>query len=136
MHRLTLPRLGQTMEEGRLVPVLKDLASMSVTGRARRREELVEKAQAGRLGFDDMTGGAITLSNLGGMGIESGTPLLVAPYTAIVFLGAVSERVVAREGAIAIRDMCTVSIAFDHRAVDGATAARFTAALGRALGSS
>jgi pyruvate dehydrogenase E2 component (dihydrolipoamide acetyltransferase) len=121
---------------GLLVPVLKNLASMSVTGRARHREELVKKAQAGRLGFDDMTGGAITLSNLGGLGIESGTPLLVAPYTAIVFVGAVSERVVAREGAIAIRDTCTVSIAFDHRAVDGATAARFTAALGRALGSS
>jgi pyruvate dehydrogenase E2 component (dihydrolipoamide acetyltransferase) len=120
---------------GLLVPVLKDLASMSVTGRARHREDLVDKAQSGGLGFDDMTGGAITLSNLGGMGIESGTPLLVAPYTAIVFLGAVTERVVAREGALAIRDMCTVSIAFDHRAVDGATAARFTAALGRALGS-
>ena len=94
----------------------------------------MEKARVGRLSLDDMTGGAITLSNLGGMGIESGTPLLVAPYTAIVFIGAVTERVVARDGAIAVRDVCTVSVAFDHRAVDGATAARFTTALGRALG--
>jgi len=118
---------------GLLVPVLKGLGELSVSGRARQREDLTARARNGRLAVDDLSGGTITISNLGGYGVQSGTPLLVEPYTAIVFVGSITERVVAREGGLAVRSICTVSNAFDHRTVDGATAARFTSALARAL---
>ena len=118
---------------GLFVPVLKGLRELSVSGRARQRDEVTTRAREGRLTVDDLAGGSITVSNLGGFGVQSGTPLLVEPYTAIVFVGSITERVVARQGGLAIRSICTVSNAFDHRTVDGVTAARFTSALAQAL---
>ena len=114
---------------GLVVPVLHRLDQLSAGGRARLRQDVTERARQGELKIDDVTGGTITVSNLGGTAVQSGVPILIEPFTAIVFIGKASESVVAREGAIAIREMCSVSITFDHRSVDGSTAARFTGAL-------
>ena len=135
---LAMPRdvnvgLAVDSPAGLVVPVLKGLRGMSIAGRARQREQVVARAREGLLTVDDLSGGTITVSNLGGHGVQAGVPLLVEPYTAIVFIGAATERVMPRHGGLAIRTVCTVSIAFDHRVVDGVTAARFTSALSRAL---
>ena len=114
---------------GLVVPVLHRLDQLSAGGRARLRQDVTERARQGELKIDDVTGGTITVSNLGGTAVQSGVPILIEPFTAIVFIGKASESVVARAGAIAIREMCSVSITFDHRSVDGSTAARFTGAL-------
>lgn len=119
--------------DGLQVPVLHRLQDLSDAGRARLLRDRAEKARDGRLGLDDVQGGTITLSNLGMFGVEGGTPMVTAPQAAIVFVGAVVRKVVPVGDGIAVRPMCTVVTSFDHRALDGATAARFTAALRRHL---
>lgn len=114
---------------GLVVPVLKRAQSHDLPARARELQRIVELAREGRLGVDDVSGGTITLSNLGAYGIDGGVPLLTAPQSAIVFVGAVREAVVAVDGAIAVQPVISITTAFDHRSLDGATAARFTAAL-------
>jgi pyruvate/2-oxoglutarate dehydrogenase complex dihydrolipoamide acyltransferase (E2) component len=68
-----------------------------------------------------------TVSNLGALGIRAGTPVINPPETVLLFVGAVEDRVVAVDGAPAVRTMATLSFAFDHRATSGAAAARFVA---------
>jgi len=119
--------------DGLQVPVLHRLQDLSDAGRARLLRDRAEKARDGRLQLDDVQGGTITLSNLGMFGVEGGTPMVTAPQVCIVFIGAVVDKVVPVGDGIAVRPMCTVITSFDHRALDGATAARFTAALRRNL---
>jgi pyruvate dehydrogenase E2 component (dihydrolipoamide acetyltransferase) len=119
--------------DGLQVPVLHRLQDLSDAGRARLLRDRADKAREGRLGLDDVQGGTITLSNLGMFGVEGGMPMVTAPQACIVFVGAVVKKVVPVGDGIAVRPMCTVVTSFDHRALDGATAARFTAALRRHL---
>lgn len=119
--------------QGLQVPVLHRLQELSDAGRARVLRERTGQARDGSLSLDDVTGGTITLSNLGMYGIEGGVPLVTFPQTCIVFIGTISKQVVPVGDAIGIRPMCPIVCSFDHRAVDGATAARFMAALKRHL---
>lgn len=118
---------------GLQVPVLHHLQDFTVGGISRLLRDVTARAREDRLTRDDVRGGTITVSNLGGFGIEGGFPMVTAPQTCIVFVGAVTDRVVAVEGGIGVRPTLTVVNAFDHRAVDGATAARFTNTLRRYL---
>ena len=118
---------------GLVVPVLRTAQDFTLEGRTRRTRELVDRAKSGTLTLDDVTAGTITVSNLGMYGIEGGVPLVTTPQATIVFLGAVRDVVVAVDGGIGIRKEVSVAASFDHRALDGATGARFTAALGRHL---
>lgn len=133
MHHDVDITLAMDTPAGLLVPVLRRAQELSLAGRSRARHELTERARTGTLTVDDMGLGTITVSNLGAYGVTTGVPLLVAPYAAIVFVGALEERVVVRGGGIAIRTMCGLGISYDHRVVDGATGARFTVALRAAL---
>jgi pyruvate dehydrogenase E2 component (dihydrolipoamide acetyltransferase) len=121
--------LAMDTPDGLLVPVLRRSQELSLAGRARARHELTDRARTGALTVDDMGVGTITVSNLGAYGVPTGVPLLVAPYAAIVFVGSMEQRVVVRDGGIAVRTMCTLAISYDHRVADGATAARFTTTL-------
>lgn len=121
--------LAMDTPDGLMVPVLRRAQEQSLAGRARARHELTERARTGSLTVDDVGIGTITVSNLGAYGVPTGVPLLVAPYAAIVFVGSMEQRVVVREGGIAVRTMCTLAISYDHRVADGATAARFTTTL-------
>jgi len=116
---------------GLQVPVLHQIQDLSIAGRATQFRALIERARRGALTPDDVQGGTITLSNLGMYGVEGGMPMVTAPQATVVFVGAMRETVTAIEGAIAIRPVFTVVNGFDHRALDGATAARFTASLRR-----
>jgi pyruvate dehydrogenase E2 component (dihydrolipoamide acetyltransferase) len=114
---------------GLQVPVLQRAQQYDMVQRADAMRGLVERARMGKLTGDDVSGGTITLSNLGMFGIEGGFPMVTAPQSAVVFIGAMRDAVVAVNGAIMVCPVFTVANSFDHRALDGATAARFTAAL-------
>jgi pyruvate dehydrogenase E2 component (dihydrolipoamide acetyltransferase) len=118
---------------GLQVPVLHSLQDRTPTDISRLLREQATKARNDQLTRDDVQGGTITLSNLGMFGIEGGTPLVTTPQACIVFIGAVVDRVVAIEGGFGLRPVCTLVNAFDHRVLDGATAAKFTSALRRHL---
>jgi pyruvate dehydrogenase E2 component (dihydrolipoamide acetyltransferase) len=116
--------------EGLLVPVLRDVASSSLTDLARRSRELIEAARARRLGADDLAGGTFSVTNLGGLGIDAFTSIINFPETAVLGIGAIrKEAVVLESGELGAREQMTLSLTFDHRVVDGAPAARFLQAL-------
>ena len=90
-----------------------------------RRKELVNRAEAGRLRPDDIAGATFTISNLGMHGVDAFTAIIVPPQAGILAVGAIADRVVALDGQPAVRPMMTVTLACDHRVVDGVRAARF-----------
>jgi pyruvate dehydrogenase E2 component (dihydrolipoamide acetyltransferase) len=121
-------------EAGLVVPVVRDVGRRSLAEVAASSRELVARARAGSLTAADMEGGVFTVTNLGAFGIESFTPIINLPQTAILGLGAIRREPVATvpEGGgetVAIRDMMALSLTFDHCRVDGAPAARFLADL-------
>ena len=87
----------------------------------------VDRAKADQL--DERAGASATVSNLGGYGIVAGTPVINSPESLLAFMGSVEPRAVVRNGAIVIRSMMTLSVAFDHRVVDGMAAAAFVASV-------
>jgi pyruvate/2-oxoglutarate dehydrogenase complex dihydrolipoamide acyltransferase (E2) component len=115
------------------VPVVRnadrlDLAALSVACRA-----AVERAREDRLAIDERAGSSATVSNLGRHGITAGTPVINGPEALLAFVGAVEPRAVVRDGVVVVRSMMTLSVAFDHRVVDGMAAAAFVASLKRRL---
>lgn len=120
-------------DAGLLVPVVWQTQGLSLGELASKFREVAEKARTGSLSSEDLEGGTITLSNLGMHGVEAGTPLVTLPQAAVVFFGAMVERPVAVDGRVEIRSALSISIGFDHRILDGASAARFTRALRRRL---
>lgn len=114
---------------GLLVPVVGRAQRLSPAGLAAALNEAAAKALDGRLQPADMAGGTFTVTNLGGFGIGAFTPILNPPQVAILGVGAVQERVVPVDGQPAVRPVCTFSLSFDHRAVDGADGARYLALL-------
>lgn len=121
--------LEDGLEGGLIVPVVRDADQKSLSEIALAVRTLVDKARAGRLMPDDMTGGTFTLTNLGavGGGWGFGTPIINQPQSAILATGSISDRPVVRDGQIVVRPIMTYSLTFDHRAIDGAPAAKFAA---------
>jgi pyruvate dehydrogenase E2 component (dihydrolipoamide acetyltransferase) len=121
-------------DQGLLVPVIRDVARRSLADIADDSQRLIEQARSGRLATADMAGGAFTITNLGAFGIDTFTPIINLPEVAILGLGAIrSEPAVLDDGQIAARPMLTLSLTFDHRALDGAPAARFLQSLVMAI---
>lgn len=113
-------------EAGLLVPVLRNVQTLTLEEIAAESRRLVEAARHGRLGPDDMHGGSFTVSNLGMLGVSRFTAILNPPQVAILAVGAVERTVVALDNdAIAVRPVLRLTLSADHRAVDGAMAARF-----------
>jgi 2-oxoisovalerate dehydrogenase E2 component (dihydrolipoyl transacylase) len=118
---------------GLLVPNVKDAHTMSLRALAGALEELVARARAGRCTPADLRGGTATLSNVGVFGVDGGVPILNPGEAVIVALGAIGRRPWEHEGAVALREVVTLSVAFDHRLVDGEGASRFLATVGEIL---
>ena len=116
-------------ETGLLVPNVKDADMLGVIELAGEIGRVTELARARRAGVADLTGGTITITNVGGFGVESGTPIINKPECAIVATGLIAERPWVVDGELAVRQLMTTSVSFDHRIVDGAYAARFLASL-------
>jgi len=127
-----------TGEQGLIVPVIRDAQELSVEGLATRIRDLAERARAGDLSPDEVRGGTFTITNPGGYGSILATPVINQPQVAILDTEAVVKRPVVitdalGEDAIAIRQMTYLCLSWDHRALDGALAARFLRALGERL---
>jgi pyruvate dehydrogenase E2 component (dihydrolipoamide acetyltransferase) len=90
-----------------------------------RRRELADRAAANKLQPADIGGATFTISNLGMFGVDAFTAIIVPPQAAILAVGAIADRVVAVNGALAVQPMMTLTISSDHRIIDGARAAAF-----------
>jgi pyruvate dehydrogenase E2 component (dihydrolipoamide acetyltransferase) len=115
-------------ERGLLVPVVRDVGGKSVREIGAELGRLVERARTGDASSDDLSGGTITITNLGRYEIDAFTPIVNPPEAAILGVGRVAARAVVVDEAserVAVRKMVALSLTFDHRIVDGAPAARF-----------
>jgi pyruvate dehydrogenase E2 component (dihydrolipoamide acetyltransferase) len=126
--------IAVALEDGLIVPVIRDANSKSLVDIARDRTELAAKAQSGTLGLDEIEGGTFTISNLGAFGADSFTPIVNPPQCAILGVGRIVDKAVVIEGEVRVRPTMWLSLTFDHRLVDGAPAARFLQALADRLG--
>jgi len=115
--------------EGLVVPVLLDADTRSLRELARDLMDLADKARAGRLSPDEMRGGSFTITNLGAYRVDGFTPIINPPETGILGVGRIAERPSVVDGKLEVRTLCTLSLSFDHRVVDGAPAAAFLARL-------
>lgn len=121
-------------EDGLLVPILRDVARRPLLELSAEFRALVERGRRGQLRANDMQGAVFTISSLGSFGIESFTPIINLPESAILGVGTIrKELIVMADGSFAPRDMLTLSLTFDHRVIDGAPAARFLHAVGEAM---
>ncbi len=116
---------GVDTPAGLLAPVIhnaqqQDLASLAQTART-----LIDAARQGTTRENDLQGGTFTVTNLGGLGIDSFTPILNLPQVAILGVGRIVAEPIVQQGAIVAGQTMQLSLTFDHRALDGATAARF-----------
>jgi pyruvate dehydrogenase E2 component (dihydrolipoamide acetyltransferase) len=118
---------------GLLVPVIRDAGQKDVYELARALASLSEKARAGKLSSAEMQGGCFTVSSLGGIGGTAFTPIINAPELAILGVSKAATKPVYRDGAFVPRLLLPLSLSYDHRVIDGADGARFSAALCAAL---
>lgn len=119
--------------DGLVVPVIRDADEYSLIGLARKVNEVAERARAGKLLPDELSGSTFTITNHGVFGSLFGLPIINQPNVGILGFGAIQKRVVVLNDAIAIRPMIYLSFVFDHRVIDGAGADRFLATVKRAL---
>jgi 2-oxoisovalerate dehydrogenase E2 component (dihydrolipoyl transacylase) len=113
------------LEDGLVVPVIRNADRLSIAGLAIAVAELAEKARTGTFAPDDLSGGTFTVNNPGTFGSLVSTPILVQPQVAILSTEAIIKRPVVVDDMIGIRSMMNLSLSIDHRALDGLAAARF-----------
>ncbi len=137
MHRRINIGMAVAIPDGLIVPVIKDADDKSLLGLARAVNDLAERARTRRLQPDDTQGGTFTITNHGVSGSLFAMPIIPQPQSAILGVGAIQKRpvVITDNGldALAIRPMCYLSLTFDHRLIDGATADEFLMVVKRAL---
>ena len=115
---------------GLLVPVLRGADQLALTAIAERSAQLIEGARAGTLPPGQMSGGTITVTNVGASGpVETGTPIINPPECCVVAFGAIKPRPMVVQGQVVARSGAWISISVDHRIVDGALATEFLTAL-------
>ena len=113
-------------EKGLLVPVLRDADRLDLGAIGEKGTRLIEGARAGSLSPAEMTGGTVTLTNVGASGpVETGTPIINPPECCVVGFGAIKPRAMVVEGEVVARPGAWISISVDHRIVDGALATEF-----------
>ena len=115
--------LAVALNDGLIVPVIKNASSMTISEVALESKRLADAARDGELGPDDTAGGTFTISVLGS--VDGFTPILNAGQTAILGAGRSVEKPVVRDGQVAVREMMTLSLTVDHQVIDGAVAASF-----------
>jgi pyruvate dehydrogenase E2 component (dihydrolipoamide acetyltransferase) len=113
------------VEDGLMVPVLKFTDQMSLTQIGANVKDLAGKAKSKKIQPSEMEGSTFTISNLGMFGIQSFTSIINQPNSAILSVGAIVEKPVVKNGQIVVGNTMTVTLACDHRTVDGATGAQF-----------
>jgi len=115
------------LEEGLIVPVVRDLAGRSIGEIAVAARAIVTKAKDGKLMPDDFVGGTFTVSNMGMLGVDVFSAIINPPESAILAVGRAVERPVVVDGGIVVRPMMNMTMSSDHRLIDGSVAAQFLA---------
>jgi pyruvate dehydrogenase E2 component (dihydrolipoamide acetyltransferase) len=118
---------------GLIVPSIKEAQDLSLRELTAALADLTARARAARCTADDLKGGTITLTNIGVFGVDAGVPILNPGEAAILAVGAMQRRPWEFEGELALRHLVTLSLAFDHRLVDGQDAALFLRDVGDVL---
>ena len=118
-----------SLDNGLIVPVIKDAAEKSLLGIARAIQDVADRARAKKLSPDEVHGGTVTLTNPGGYGAQFGLPIINQPQVAILAVGTIEKRPVVIDDMIGIRLRGYLAMGFDHRLVDGAAADQFLADL-------
>ncbi|MEM8873542.1 MAG: dihydrolipoamide acetyltransferase family protein [Planctomycetota bacterium] len=122
--------MAVALDDGLIVPVLKNIDQMGLKEIRLRSKDLIDKARKQKLKGDEMTGATFTVSNLGTMGIKEFMAIVNPPEVGILAIGGATKRVVVNEaGDFEARSIMTVTLSADHRAVDGADAAKFLGTL-------
>ncbi len=121
------------IEEGLIVPVVRDADRYNLAGLAAIISDLADKARHRKLTMDDLTDGTITVDNTGSLGSIASVPIINPPQAAIITMEAIVKRPWVVDDAIAIRSIMNVCLCLDHRVLDGAVASRFLQAVKRRL---
>jgi len=135
LHRKVHVGIATDTERGLLVPVVRDAMGRTIGDIAQEIERLSTAARSGSIRVEEMTGGTITVTNIGSYGSEFGTPILNRAQGAILGVGVIGPRALVVSGQVVARPACTLSLTFDHRLIDGATAGRAFGELVAVLGS-
>ena len=125
--------LAVAVDDGLLAPVIQGADRLDLATLAARRAELVERARAGRLRAQDLAAATFTISNLGMYGVDAFLPIVTDGQAGILGVGRIVDRVVPVQGRPQVRPALSLGLSCDHRAVDGARAARFLQDLAEAL---
>ncbi len=111
--------IAAATDRGLVVPTVKDAHALSLPGLAQAMAALTETARAGKSTPADLRGGTITITNVGVFGVDTGTPIITPGEAAILAFGQVKDAPWVVDGQLAVRKVCTLSLSFDHRIVDG-----------------
>lgn len=125
--------LAVDTDQGLVVPVIRDVDRKSLLELSKEVGELAEKARARKVSLEEMKGGTFTISNQGGIGGAHFTPIINKPEAAILGLGRGASKAVIKDGKIEPRLMLPLALSYDHRLIDGGSAARFIVDLVQAL---
>jgi pyruvate dehydrogenase E2 component (dihydrolipoamide acetyltransferase) len=125
--------IATAVDDGVVAPVIQRADTSDLGKVALQRHQLTERARNGKLHPTDLSGGTFTISNLGMLGIDAFSAVIVSPQAAILAVGRILERVVAVDSHPTVRPMMTLTLSSDHRVVDGARAAKFLQDLAQAI---
>jgi pyruvate dehydrogenase E2 component (dihydrolipoamide acetyltransferase) len=123
--------LVTSVDDGLLVPVIREADKKSLSQIAASRDDLVRRARERKLSLDEMRGSTFTLSNMGMFEVDEFSAILQPPEAAILAVGRIEDRAVVRDGDIVARPMMTLTLSIDHRVLDGALGAAFLSSVKR-----
>jgi pyruvate dehydrogenase E2 component (dihydrolipoamide acetyltransferase) len=118
--------IAVALENGLIVPVIRNADEKNVVGLQRSIVDLATRARSRQLKADEVQGGTFSITNFGSFGSVFATPIINQPQVAILGIGAVEKEPVVIDDAIAIRSVAYLALTFDHRLIDGALADQFT----------
>jgi pyruvate dehydrogenase E2 component (dihydrolipoamide acetyltransferase) len=128
-HRRVHIGVAVALPDGLIVPVIRDADTKTVTQISAETRDLASRARAGKLKPDEFTGSTFSVSNLGMFGVDQFTAVINPPEAAILAVGATKQEPVVRDGQIVVGHTMAITLSIDHRALDGATGAKFLADL-------
>ncbi|HEY1661322.1 MAG TPA: dihydrolipoamide acetyltransferase family protein [Verrucomicrobiae bacterium] len=125
--------IAVSLEQGLVVPVIRNADDLTIAELNQRARELAEKARAGKLAPDEMSGSTFTISNMGMLDVENFTAIINTGESAILAVSSTLKKAVVREDKIVVRSMMKITLSSDHRIIDGAMAAKFANAVKQKL---
>jgi pyruvate dehydrogenase E2 component (dihydrolipoamide acetyltransferase) len=128
-HRRVHIGVAVALPDGLIVPVIRDADTKTVTQISAETRDLASRARAGKLKPDEFTGSTFSVSNLGMFGVDQFTAVINPPEAAILAVGATKQEPVVRDGQVVVGHSMAITLSIDHRALDGATGAKFLADL-------